>query len=97
MSTRPLKPWAQEEANDFERLYGMGNCSCHISPPCSSCTHPGNPSNLAEDDEAWGFDIDYECDAAMSRLRYQIEQAASQHIAEIARGATTPKTPGGHP
>lgn len=30
-----------------------GNCSCHLSPPCNCCIHPGNPLNLNEDDEAW--------------------------------------------
>lgn len=44
---------AEAEAHDFQRLYGSGNCSCHISPPCGSCTHPGNPMNLEEDDDAW--------------------------------------------
>lgn len=28
-------------------------CSCHISPPCSDCVHPGNPHNLAESDDLW--------------------------------------------
>lgn len=29
------------------------SCSCHINPPCSKCTHPGNPLNLEETEEAW--------------------------------------------
>ena len=48
-----LTEWAEAEADDFRRVHGDGNCSCHISPPCSSCTHPGNPLCLAEDDDAW--------------------------------------------
>lgn len=28
-------------------------CSCHISPPCSFCTHSGNPLALLETPEAW--------------------------------------------
>ncbi|WOB06493.1 hypothetical protein [Piscinibacter gummiphilus] len=44
---------AEEESLDFYRRYGEGNCSCHLSPPCGSCTHPGNPLNQAEDDSAW--------------------------------------------
>lgn len=44
---------AQAQSDEFRALYGDGNCSCHISPPCDSCTHPGNPRNLDEDDEAW--------------------------------------------
>jgi hypothetical protein len=31
----------------------QGSCSCHISPPCGSCTHPGNPLCLEEDDDSW--------------------------------------------
>lgn len=51
---------AEAEADDFRRLHGDGNCSCHISAPCGSCTHPGNPMNMAEDDDAWvmGHDPD---------------------------------------
>jgi hypothetical protein len=49
-----LTPEAQDERDDFEARYGFGgNCSCHISPPCGSCVHPGNPLNQAEDDAAW--------------------------------------------
>ena len=44
---------AEAEAADFFAHYRDGNCSCHISPPCGSCTHPGNPRNQAEDDSAW--------------------------------------------
>lgn len=52
--TRRLTPEAEEDRNDFERLYGQGgNCSCHLSPPCVSCIHPGNPLNQDEDPEAW--------------------------------------------
>jgi len=44
---------AETERQDFRTEYGDGNCSCHISPPCGSCAHPGNPRNLDEDDSAW--------------------------------------------
>lgn len=37
----------------FSENYGDGNCRCHIDPPCSSCTHPGNPLNQAEDPACW--------------------------------------------
>lgn len=50
---------AQSERDAFERQYGdRGNCSCHISPPCGSCLHPGNPVNQDEDDTAWVPDTD---------------------------------------
>lgn len=51
---------AEAESDDFRRVYGDGSCSCFISPPCGCCTHPGNPLNLEEDDDAWvmGFEGD---------------------------------------
>lgn len=36
---------AEQDRADFVQAYGDGNCSCHIAPPCGSCTHPGNPAN----------------------------------------------------
>lgn len=50
---RELTPEAEVERAEFEREYAGGNCSCHISPPCGSCTHPGNPANQAEDESCW--------------------------------------------
>lgn len=51
MSARVLTPEAEADRAAFER---EGNCcSCHVSPPCSSCTHPGNPLNQDEDDSCW--------------------------------------------
>jgi len=46
---------AREDYHEYMDKFGdhVGNCSCHISPPCPSCTHPGNPENLAEEDAAW--------------------------------------------
>lgn len=80
---RTLKPWAQAEADDFHRWHGDGNCSCHISPPCCSCTHPGNPLNLEEDDDAWEFSLDYEVHQAMRRIGYHIEREAERHLKEM--------------
>jgi hypothetical protein len=53
-----LKPEYQELADEFAAEDGC--CSCHIAPPCGYCTHPGNPDNLAEDEEAWEGDDDNE-------------------------------------
>lgn len=54
MSGKRLTEWAQEERDDFEREHGRdGNCSCHLSAPCASCMHPGNPMNQEEDPDAW--------------------------------------------
>lgn len=44
---------AEESYAEFMSSYGRAGCDCHISPPCLHCTHPGNPENLAEDDDAW--------------------------------------------
>jgi hypothetical protein len=51
MSSRVLTDAAQADRDDFDRNEGC--CSCHISPPCSACTHPGNPLNQDEDDSCW--------------------------------------------
>jgi hypothetical protein len=42
----------QELANEYAVRYEDG-CSCHINPPCSSCTHPGNQINLVEQEDLW--------------------------------------------
>ena len=44
------------EQADNDRVDWMSNydsCSCHLSPPCGSCTHPGNPRNQEEDEDCW--------------------------------------------
>lgn len=53
MMGKVLTPEAEAERDAFEQEYDDGNCSCHISPPCGSCTHPGNPRNQAEDESCW--------------------------------------------
>ena len=51
---RVLTPEAEDDSLDFVRDHGSeGNCSCHISPPCNSCMHPGNPLQLKSNDAAW--------------------------------------------
>lgn len=50
---RRLTEEAQADRYEFERLYGDGNCSCHVRPLCGCCQHPGNPFNQEEDDECW--------------------------------------------
>jgi hypothetical protein len=53
---RQLTQEAEDERGEFEREYGIGgNCSCHLSPPCHSCLHPGNPRNQEEDESCWEF------------------------------------------
>jgi hypothetical protein len=54
VAERELTPEAQAERDDFKAEYGSdGNCSCHLSPPCGSCSHPGNPRNQEEDESCW--------------------------------------------
>lgn len=54
--TRVLTPEAQAERDAFEAEYGIdGDCSCHLSAPCSSCLHPGNPMQQEEDDSCWVY------------------------------------------
>ncbi|MCK9394179.1 MAG: hypothetical protein M0Q44_01130 [Methylobacter sp.] len=51
MTIRVLTQQAEDDRVEWELNYD--GCSCHISPPCSSCIHLGNPSNQDEDDSCW--------------------------------------------
>lgn len=47
-----LTPEAQFWRNEFEMIFSI--CKCHLGhAPCGYCTHPGNPLNQAENEEAW--------------------------------------------
>lgn len=49
-----LKPEYYEIYVDFINEYSDYGCTCHMGhPPCSYCTHEGNPRNLVETDDAW--------------------------------------------
>ena len=50
---RVLTQQAEDDRAEWERRYSDSGCNCHISPPCSSCVHPGNPNNQSECDECW--------------------------------------------
>ena len=53
-----LKPECEEQFNEWLSKYQFeSGCTCFKSAPCSYCTHPGNPNNLAEDDDAWEIEI----------------------------------------
>lgn len=56
---RQLTEEAEAERREFDSHYGLRGCSCFISPPCSFCTHPGNPMNQDEDEECWET-VEYE-------------------------------------
>lgn len=51
--SRTLTPEAGQERDHFMDRYGDDCCSCHLTPPCGYCLHPGNPNNQAEDDACW--------------------------------------------
>ncbi|OJB35388.1 hypothetical protein [Burkholderia ubonensis] len=50
---RVLTEEAQADRDVFDADYRDRGCSCFISPPCSFCTHPGNPRNQDEDESCW--------------------------------------------
>lgn len=50
---RRLTELAQAFRDEFDATVKHQGCSCHISPPCNFCLHPGNPVNLEACDEAW--------------------------------------------
>lgn len=72
---------AQDELDDFNSEYGGGNCACHISAPCGSCTHPGNPHNQAEDETAW------ERDTIITRQQFELVRP----LLEGSRRRTRPR------
>jgi len=78
-----LMPWAEREAFQFYLDHGRGNCSCHISPPCSSCVHPGNPRNLECADDAWGEEYEVMAAKAKEELETWIEYKANVHLNEM--------------
>lgn len=43
----------EQYKHDFETEMQDSSCSCHISPPCAFCLHPGNPANLDANDSLW--------------------------------------------
>jgi len=47
-----LTEQAQADRDDYNDYISRHGCSCHINPPCSACTHPGNPL-CQEDHEFW--------------------------------------------
>lgn len=89
MSRRVLTPDAQWDSDQFDRDYSERGCSCHISPPCSHCTHPGHPLCLEEDETAWTWetwgdmldDLEHEAKSALARF---IDKTAARHMAEMA-------------
>lgn len=50
---RQLTQEGEDLLAEFDLELADRGCHCHISPPCSYCVHPGNPSNLEESSEMW--------------------------------------------
>lgn len=64
---------AQADRDDFDST-DYGGCSCFISPPCSFCTHPGNPVNQDYFDECWRYEsFEEQLNALRETLHAQIE------------------------
>ena len=87
-----LTPDAQADRDTFELDYGSGNCSCHISAPCGSCTHVGNPLNQENDPDAWIPAVPpeerspawlleryHEDTAAITKLSYELRELKREH------------------
>lgn len=53
-----LSDEAQDDRDRFNHYHADSGCTCFTNPPCSWCTHPGNPLNQ-EDDEFWVEDKDF--------------------------------------
>ena len=48
-----LKEEYQVLSDEFDEYADTYGCSCFINPPCTYCTHEGNPTNLLNTEEAW--------------------------------------------
>jgi len=70
---RVLTEAAQRDRDAFERYAKDAGCGCHSHPPCSYCTHPGNPANQ-EDETCW--EIEYTKDEALWWAINQMRRAA---------------------
>lgn len=43
----------QDLADEFAVHFDGHGCSCFANPPCSYCTHPGNPLCIEESLDLW--------------------------------------------
>jgi hypothetical protein len=83
---RVLTEAAQKDRDAFDR--SNNGCACHIAPPCSSCTHPGNPLNQEEDESCWT--VEYTKDEALAYAICQMRRAA--RTLDIASAVTQDKS-----
>lgn len=71
MKGKRLTPAAQADRDEFDSEDSC--CSCHLSPPCGYCTHPGNPANQECDESCWEDDVDDEIDDLFDRSNWPPE------------------------
>lgn len=74
MKCRALTSAADDDRLDWMAYYFDRGCSCHISSPCGSCLHPGNPINQEEDESCWEPDF-MDIDAAIEDARCRLVEA----------------------
>jgi hypothetical protein len=77
---------AQRDRDAFERYAKDAGCGCHTHPPCSYCTHPGNPANQEEDESCWTL---YTKDEALWYAICQMRRAAK--VLDIASIVSMPR------
>lgn len=68
---------ADNDRAEFIRHWGHDGCSCHLSPPCNYCLHPGNPLNQEEDALCWEemtpcFHCDGTCDSILEQYEVNL-------------------------
>lgn len=83
---RQLKPEYQEAADQWQAHFSDDSCRCFIAPPCSSCVHPGNPSNLECNEDAWESAdpfLDLLVDLALERLAAALEADVNVHLHQL--------------
>lgn len=66
---RQLNQAGEDAVAEFEDIYMNRTCRCFISPPCSYCTHEGNPINVEETPEYWDDDVPTKTDDVMNITR----------------------------
>ena len=73
---------ADDDRADFMRDCEGRGCLCFISPPCSLCTHPGNPRNQDECDECWELDdFAARIEDRLEKLRATLHESIDRKIA----------------
>lgn len=87
--SKVLTPEAEIDRAEFNRDFEGRGCTCCISPPCSYCTHPGNPDNQREDEAAWveQFDLNEMVDRARGALSDAIAFDVTRHLREMKDAA----------